>query len=88
MKANAVRLMLLAAVLTVALWTPRVSLAFDVCPAQHCSFWRDVCEGNTGTFTQTDIGRCELESGTITPLYSATCTYTWRGPWTVQCWGI
>ncbi|HKI06415.1 MAG TPA: hypothetical protein VKK31_30830 [Thermoanaerobaculia bacterium] len=88
MKAKAVRLMLLAAVLTVALWTPAVSLAFVACPSQHCSFWREVCENNAGHFTQSSTVSCELPSGAITPLYLGTCTYDWRGPWTIDCYGI
>jgi hypothetical protein len=88
MKAKAVRLLLLAAVCSVALWPPAVSHAWDYCPGQSCPFWREVCEGNTGTFTQTNIGYCIQDDESTTVLWFAECTYTWRGPWTMYCTGI
>lgn len=85
MKAKAVRFLILAAVCTVALWPPAVSLAYEACPSTQCSFWQNVCEGNTGTYTQTVIGICEVDVGSNALLWNAHCEYTWRGPWDVQC---
>jgi hypothetical protein len=88
MKAKAARLMVLAAVCTVALWPPAISSAdYPPCPSQYCGFWRNVCE-NTGTYVQTSIGYCLDENDNLTVLFDSECTYTWRGPWTMQCTGI
>jgi hypothetical protein len=88
MKRKTVRLLMLAAVCTVALWPPAVSHAWDACDGQSCPFWREVCEGNTGHFTQTNIGYCIDDTNSARVLWYAECTYTWRGPWTVNCTGI
>jgi hypothetical protein len=88
MKKKAVYLLVLAAVCTVALWPPAVSLAWDQCPGQSCPFWRDVCERNGGTFTQEPVGYCIQEDTSSTLLWDAVCTYDWRGPWYMSCTGI
>ena len=87
MKAKTVRLLILAAVCTVALWPAAVSQAWDACPSTHCSFWRDVCENNTGSFTQTVLGYCDQDGNNILH-WAGHCEYDWRGPWDVTCWGI
>lgn len=84
MKAKAVRLLILAAVCTVALWPPAVSLAYPPCPNEQCSFWQNVCEGNTGTYTQIFVGICEQDGHNVL-YWTAHCEYTWRGPWDVEC---
>jgi hypothetical protein len=68
MKANTVRLLLLAAVLTVALGTPAVSYALPLCPTDFCWDLQTQCiaEGGnhdyfgyvieTGSFCVDDIG--------------------------------
>jgi hypothetical protein len=88
MKKTAVRLLMLAAVCTVALWPPAVSHAWEACTGESCPFWRDVCERNTGHFEQTTIGYCIDDNNNAVLLWHAECTYTWRGPWTVDCTGI
>lgn len=88
MKAKAVRLLMLAALCTIALWPPAVSHAWDWCPNEQCPFWREVCEGNTGTFTQTNVGYCKVDETTNIVLWHAECTYTWRGPWSLYCTGL
>jgi len=85
MKAKAVRFLILAALCTVALWPPAASLAYDVCPTERCSFWQNVCEGNTGTVTMTVLGICEQGFESNALLWNVHCEYTWRGPWDVQC---
>ena len=88
MKAKTFRLIALALVCAAALWRPATALAYEICPSQQCSFWRNVCENNTGHFTQTQIGYCEPETGGITVLWNGHCEYTWRGPWDITCVGI
>ena len=88
MKPKVVRLLLLAAVCTVALWPPAVSLAWDACPGQACAFWRNVCEMGGGTFDQTNIGRCIQEDSTTTVLWHGVCTGPYHAPWTMDCTGI
>lgn len=89
MKAKAVRLLLLAAVCTVALWPPAISSAdYPPCPNEACGFWRNVCENNTGTFSQDDSDLCWDENNNLQVYFHGTCTYSWRGPWTVDCVGF
>jgi hypothetical protein len=88
MRAKAVRLLILAAVCSVALWPPAVSHAWDYCPGQSCPFWRDVCEQGGGTFDQTNVGYCQVDEQNVTVLWEAVCTYDWRGPWYMSCTGI
>lgn len=90
MTGKAVRLLLLAVLCTAALWSPAPSQALDYehCPNEYCGFWRNVCENNTGTFVQTSVGYCLDDNENITVLFEGTCTYTWRGPWTIDCTGI
>jgi hypothetical protein len=88
MRAIAIRFLLLAAVCTVALWSPAVSLAWDLCPEQSCPFWRDVCERGGGSFNQTDMGICVKEDNNITVHWHGVCTYPDRDPWTMECVGI
>ena len=89
MKAKAVRLLLLAAVCTVALWPPAIASAdYPRCPDEYCGFWRNVCENNTGTFSQDESDLCLDENDNLQVYFHATCTYSWRGPWTVDCTGF
>ena len=88
MKARVTRLMLLAAACTVAFWTPSVSVAWDACPGQSCAFWRGICDLGSGTFDQTNVGRCIQEDSTTTVLYYAVCTPDVQAPWSMYCTGI
>jgi hypothetical protein len=88
MKAKNVRLLVLAAVCAVALWTPAPARAWDACPSAYCGDWRYTCNLNGGTFNQTQDNYCELPSGNNTTYWNGVCTYSWRGPWTIQCYGI
>jgi hypothetical protein len=68
MKANVVRLLLLAVVVTAALWSPAYSYALPLCPTAFCWDLQTQCiaEGGnhdyfgwvreTGSFCQDDIG--------------------------------
>lgn len=88
MNAKTLRLLMLAGVCAVSLWHPKAAEAWPFCPSTHCSFWRDVCETNGGTFTQTENGRCEQADTNIILLWNGHCEYNWRGPWDVDCYGI
>jgi len=91
MKAKIVKLLMLSAVCTVALWPPAISLAWDQCLGQSCPFWRNVCEIGGGTFDQQVdpvYERCVEENESIVVQYYSVCTYPDRAPWSIRCTGI
>ena len=87
MKSKAFRLLLSATCLGVALWTPKVSLAFTDCPPDSCGSLRADCEDDGGQFTQTAVGICNA-GGTTQPSFNWVCEYPDRPPTGDACYGV
>jgi hypothetical protein len=88
MKSKAFRLLLSAVCLSVALWTPTVSLAISDCPPDYCGDLRDQCENTGGQFTQTSISVCRLPNGTLQPSFNWVCEYPSQPPTGDACYGV
>ena len=87
MKSKAFRLLLSAACLGVALWTPTVSLAIEDCPPTSCVSVRTACENGGGQFTQEDIGICRI-NGVNQPSFEGVCEYPNKPPTADACYGV
>jgi hypothetical protein len=87
MRTKVGRLVLSTAFLAAAFWTPRASLAWDICPSTTCSSLRNQCENSGGQFTQTYVTICQDANGTH-PEFNAICEYTNQVPWDGVCYGV
>lgn len=87
MKAKAVRLLLLVAILATVVWSSPATSYAATCPAAHCDFFVSECLSSGGSsFSYNILGTCTFGLDSHT-LFQFVCRYNnGQGTWSEMCW--